>query len=102
MWAGQQARCAALQGAWVGLGEPASFPARAAGRDSAAGVTSPPWRIGPVSVDHYENFPVASWLCPPALRPPIVAIYRYARTADDLADEGDTPAARRLADLVAY
>ena len=21
------------------------------------------------SVDHYENFPVASWLCPPVLRP---------------------------------
>ena len=35
---------------------------------------------GPVGVDHYENFPVASWLCPPALRPPIAAIYRFART----------------------
>ena len=42
-----------------------------------------------MSVDHYENFPVASLLCPPALRPPIVAIYRFARTADDIADEGD-------------
>ena len=42
-----------------------------------------------MSVDHYENFPVASWLCPPALRPPIVAIYRFARTADDIADEGE-------------
>ena len=28
-----------------------------------------------VGVDHYENFPVASWLCPPRLRPPIAAIY---------------------------
>jgi squalene synthase HpnC len=55
-----------------------------------------------VSVDHYENFPVASWLCPPALRPAVVAIYRYARTADDLADEGDAPPAQRLADLAAY
>ena len=53
-------------------------------------------------VDHYENFPVASWLCPPALRPPIAAIYWFARTADDIADEGDAPAEQRLADLAAY
>ena len=43
----------------------------------------------PAAVDHYENFPVASWLCPPRLRPPIAAIYHFARTADDIADEGD-------------
>jgi squalene synthase HpnC len=55
-----------------------------------------------VSIDHYENFPVASVLCPPALRPAVVAIYHYARTADDLADEGDAPPAQRLADLHAY
>jgi len=55
-----------------------------------------------VSVEHYENFPVASWLCPPALRPPITAIYWFARCADDLADEGDAPAAQRLADLADY
>ncbi|MDO5692562.1 MAG: squalene synthase HpnC [Pseudomonadota bacterium] len=53
-------------------------------------------------IDHYENFPVASWLCPPRLRPPIAAIYHFARTADDLADEGDAPPAQRLADLAAY
>lgn len=49
-----------------------------------------------------ENFPVASWLCPKPLRAPILAIYRFAREADDIADEGDaTPATRRagLADL---
>jgi len=51
---------------------------------------------------HYENFPVASWLCPPALRPPIAALYAFARTADDLADEGDASADARLADLAAY
>lgn len=51
---------------------------------------------------HYENFPVASWLCPPRLRPPIAAIYHFARTADDLADEGDATPAERLADLRAY
>jgi hydroxysqualene synthase len=50
-------------------------------------------------VEHYENFPVASWLCPPALRQPIAAIYHFARTADDIADEGSATAAQRLADL---
>jgi len=47
-------------------------------------------------VKHYENFPVASWLCPPALRAPIMAIYHFARTADDLADEGNLQAEERL------
>ena len=55
-----------------------------------------------MSAKHYENFPVASWLCPPALRPAVAAIYAYARTADDLADEGDAAAPERLADLAAY
>lgn len=55
-----------------------------------------------MSIEHYENFPVASWLCPPALRPAIMAIYGFARTADDLADEGDASAAQRLRDLADY
>jgi squalene synthase HpnC len=55
-----------------------------------------------VSVGHYENFPVASLLCPRRLRPAVSAIYHFARTADDLADEGDAPPAARLADLAAY
>lgn len=55
-----------------------------------------------MSVNHYENFPVASFLCPPALRPAVVAIYHFARTADDIADEGDASTADRLADLAAY
>ena len=55
-----------------------------------------------MSVDHYENFPVASVLCPPRLRPAIAAIYGFARTADDIADEGDAAPAERLADLDAY
>jgi squalene synthase HpnC len=59
-------------------------------------------RIGPVTVDHYENFPVASVLCPPPLRPAVAAIYHYARTADDIADEGDAGPVQRLADLAAY
>ncbi len=56
----------------------------------------------PPPVTHYENFPVASWLCPPHLRAPIAAIYAFARTADDIADEGPANAAQRLADLAAY
>jgi squalene synthase HpnC len=55
-----------------------------------------------VGIDHYENFPVASWLSPPRLRTAIVAIYRFARTADDIADEGDAPAAERIATLERY
>lgn len=55
-----------------------------------------------MSVDHYENFPVASVLCPPALRPPITAIYHFARTADDIADEGEASPESRLADLAHY
>ena len=53
-------------------------------------------------ITHYENFPVASWLCPAHLRAPIAAIYHFARTADDLADEGEASAAARLDDLAAY
>jgi squalene synthase HpnC len=55
-----------------------------------------------VAVDHYENFPVASLLCPRRLRPAVTAIYWFARCADDIADEGDAAATRRLADLAAY
>jgi hydroxysqualene synthase len=55
-----------------------------------------------VSVDHYENFPVASVLCPPRIRPAVVAIYHFARTADDLADEGDASPDQRLAALANY
>ena len=53
-------------------------------------------------VHHYENFPVASWLTPARLRPAIVAIYWFARAADDLADEGDAAPEQRLADLAAF
>lgn len=51
---------------------------------------------------HYENFPVASLLCPPRLRPAVSAIYWFARTADDIADEGDALPVQRLQDLAAY
>ncbi len=53
-------------------------------------------------VDHYENFPVASLLLPAHLRRPVEVIYRFARSADDIADEGDADDATRLAGLAAY
>jgi phytoene synthase len=53
-------------------------------------------------VDHYENFPVASLLLPKALRNPVEIIYRFARGADDIADEGCDPDDVRLARLEAY
>jgi len=53
-------------------------------------------------VDHYENFPVASLLLPAQFRAPIEVIYRFARSADDFADEGDDPPAERLRKLDAY
>ncbi len=60
--------------------------------------------LAPVAapITHYENFPVASVLCPPHLRAPIAAIYHFARTADDIADEGDASADERLAELALY
>ena len=52
-----------------------------------------------MSAGHYENFPVASFLVPARLRGAVVAIYRFARAADDIADEGDANAGARLAAL---
>lgn len=46
---------------------------------------------------HYENFPVASRLLPPAMRPHVAAVYAFARRADDFADEGDRSPRERLA-----
>lgn len=53
-------------------------------------------------VDHYENFPVASWLLPAKLREPVAAIYAFARSADDFADEGLLPPDERLRLLDGY
>lgn len=55
-----------------------------------------------MAVGHYENFPVASILLPARLRRPVALIYRFARSADDLADEGQAPPAERLAALERY
>ena len=51
---------------------------------------------------HYENFPVASRLISRDLRKPISVIYAFARTADDMADEGNDEADVRLANLDDY
>lgn len=55
-----------------------------------------------MAVDHYENFPVASVLLPRRLRGAVRDIYRFARSADDIADEGTALPEERLASLAAY
>jgi squalene synthase HpnC len=55
-----------------------------------------------MAVGHYENFPVASLLLPAPLREPVEVIYRFARSADDFADEGDDPPEVRLRKLNDY
>jgi squalene synthase HpnC len=52
-----------------------------------------------MSVNHYENFPVASVLLPKRLRKPVTAIYHFARAADDIADEGEFSNEERLKQL---
>jgi phytoene synthase len=54
------------------------------------------WQI---ATAHYENFTVGSWLLPRRLRQHIAAIYAFARTADDMADEGTLAPTERLARL---
>ncbi len=51
------------------------------------------------STPHYENFPVGSWLVPRGLRAAFAAIYRFARYADDIADEGNASDSERLTEL---
>jgi squalene synthase HpnC len=53
-------------------------------------------------VQHYENFPVASWLLPRRMRRPVEIIYAFARQADDFADEGDAPDEQRLQALADF
>lgn len=55
-----------------------------------------------MAVRHYENFPVASLLLPAPFREPVEVIYRFARSADDFADEGSDPPDLRLRKLHRY
>ncbi len=52
-----------------------------------------------ISKNHYENFPVASWILPRRMRLPTAAIYAFARRADDFADEGNLTDEQRLSEL---
>ena len=49
--------------------------------------------------NHYENFPLASFLIPKSLRKHVALIYWFARTADDIADEGEMKSEERLKKL---
>ncbi|HWH49893.1 MAG TPA: squalene synthase HpnC [Burkholderiales bacterium] len=55
-----------------------------------------------MTVEHYENFPVASVLLPAHLRRAVELIYSFARQADDFADEGDAPPELRLQRLAEF
>jgi squalene synthase HpnC len=55
--------------------------------------------LKPLAVNHYENFPVASWVLPARYREPVRLIYAFARQADDFADEGEVSDAQRLHNL---
>lgn len=55
-----------------------------------------------IALEHYENFPVGSIFLPKTLRKPICVIYAFARSADDIADEGDDTATVRLEKLECY
>ncbi|VAW68452.1 Squalene synthase [hydrothermal vent metagenome] len=52
-----------------------------------------------ISKNHYENFPVASWILPRQMRLPVAAIYAFARRADDIADEGEMSDETRIDEL---
>jgi squalene synthase HpnC len=51
---------------------------------------------------HYENFPVISFLLPKHLRKHIAVIYKFARLADDIADEGNLTQTKRIEQLDEY
>ena len=61
-------------------------------KDLAANVSN-------LAKDHYENFPVASFLIPKKFRKDVAIVYWFARTADDLADEGNVSPEKRLNEL---
>ncbi len=86
----------------MGPGDRAAAGQQRPGRPGPQGASRLPVDNRAVSVDHYENFPVASLLCPPAMRAGVTALYHFARTADDIADEGDAVAETRRQQLLHY
>ena len=57
---------------------------------------------GKESKKHYENFPVATLLYPKKIREAVIIIYQFARTGDDIADEGSFSKKERLKNLKIY
>ena len=57
---------------------------------------------GKLTKKHYENFPVATFLFPKKLRDAATILYFFARTADDIADEGKVTKKKRLVALNNY
>lgn len=55
--------------------------------------------ISLLAKNHYENFPVASFLIPKNYRKDVAIVYWFARTADDLADEGNAAPEKRIEEL---
>lgn len=55
--------------------------------------------ISLLAKNHYENFPVGSFLIPKNYRKDVAIVYWFARTADDLADEGNAAPEKRLDEL---
>ncbi|MBV8361004.1 MAG: squalene synthase HpnC [Deltaproteobacteria bacterium] len=60
--------------------------ARTLGNDAGQLAAAYAW-CAKIARSHYENFTIASWLMPRAMRRHVHAIYAYARIADDFADE---------------
>lgn len=52
--------------------------------------------------EHYENFPVISYFLPSELIPHVSVFYWFARTADDIADEGEITDSERIEKLQEY
>ncbi len=77
----------ALSAKRVAGGTPATTEVAPAGASSRAELAAAYAFCGDLARSHYENFTVASWLMPRAMRPHMHAIYAYARIADDYADE---------------
>ena len=83
-----------LQRGWAALPASYRFPATTPTLDEARAYCRR------LAESHYENFHVASWFLPRALRPHFHALYAYCRIADDLGDEvGDAAQSLALLDL---
>jgi squalene synthase HpnC len=83
-----------IERGWAWLPESYRIPAVAPTLDEARAYCKR------LAESHYENFHVATWFLPKALRPHFHAIYAYCRISDDLGDEvGDTAQALALLEL---